>query len=114
MESSQYIVPHPLSMLALASDMKTEEPQYQKPASTKNKIPASEKQEIRTKRYVNVIVEGLDLTQLKKKVILSWYHDGNGIPRSCYIITIERLEELVISMKNSQVVVKKFRILNFC
>lgn len=108
--TSQYVMPHRLNILALvsSSDLKSEEPKYLNvppPSTPSIKKIAVEKQEIRTKRYVTVVVEGLDLSQIKKKVILSWYTDGNGIPRSCYVITIERLEELVISMKNSQVLI---------
>lgn len=42
------------------------------------------RQEVRTKRYITVVIEGLDISN--KKVILSWFESRNGIPLSCYIL----------------------------
>src|SRR5689334_14726502 len=48
------------------------------------RITLKDKQEIRTKRYVTVTLEGLDLS---KKCFISWYDTGNGLPELCYTIS---------------------------
>jgi len=84
----------PASHLTSQQSVPTPSPQYS------SKDLHLQKQEVRTKRYITVTLEGLDLG--KKKMLLSWYEGGNGIPDSCFLLVPQRQSNVILSLKNTQ------------
>jgi len=93
-QQAQPVYPHPLGILAQIS---SNHAPISLPPPQKD---VCDKQEVRTKRYVSVTLEGLDLGE--KRMVMAWYENGNGIPDSCYVLVPIRQPHIIVSLKNTQ------------
>eukprot|EP01114_Cavostelium_apophysatum_P016190 TRINITY_DN4551_c0_g1_i2.p1 TRINITY_DN4551_c0_g1~~TRINITY_DN4551_c0_g1_i2.p1 ORF type:complete len:200 (-),score=28.40 TRINITY_DN4551_c0_g1_i2:560-1159(-) len=89
--------PHSLGILAQISSNQPHQP-ISLPLPLLRDMYSGTKQEVRTKRYISVTLEGFDLG--KKKMLLSWYEHGNGIPENCYLLVRHRFAVASLTSKD--------------